>query len=581
MYAIWARRFVATGFAVLLLVLPAKAFAAVVPAPQLSSPLSASTSTNLKPSFRWNPSGRATTYRLQVTKNSDMSFLAPIINLTVRTTNFTPANAMSWDTYRWRVKVVDRGLKSGWSNVWQHTINPSLTASDEQALTSNLETLSQTWDTAAITSANAILAKPEYSASDWQNYFDTFFNTTNHPFTFALYDYLGYPFYFWLDQGTHERLQGGISQPLWTKVNTLMSAEKANLGPALDVNTNLRESLFSVHRFFDSMGHYGVVQSVRDTTYANYKTLINQYPQYFKAGAIDAASQPYVPTLRAQVWMSFRDIKQTLDETTKNEIATTLGLSGRYLDVWNNFSTLLHDNNKFSIAQREVLYNVMESIPNGMLSLASITQNEMLGNTGRRQYNLHSSTGVNIFPTDVGTSSENSFPSDITPGSIDNFSAALAHELNHVIEVGYVNTDSLRSTRRDTLRNQAGSVDLQYLRNMVGGVFFQQNPQEFIASISNQWFTDSKQTLALGLQRFDQGYSEPLNQALYFADLYSREGTTSRFYQIGSDGVVRLENVVLKRDYYGRIVELTYGGFKYSFTLNHLSNVTAYIKVAI
>ena len=75
---------------------------------------------------------------------------------------------------------------------------------------------------------------------------------------------------------------------------------------------------------------------------------------------------------------------------------------------------------------------------------------------------------------------------------------------------------------------QAGPYTENYLRDCGYG-FFQDAPQEFFASISNQYFASSEHTLQLGIERFNQGRAEPLNQFLFFADVYS-QGSSSTFF---------------------------------------------------
>jgi hypothetical protein len=201
----------------------------------------------------------------------------------------------------------------------------------------------------------------------------------------------------------------------------------------------------------------------------------------------------------------------------------------------------------------------------------------MLGNTGTRQVGITGRNSINVAPYQVGQFSENSFPSDIAPRSIDAFSVVVAHEANHRVDATYIGGNEARRNRKDALLAQAGMVDLQYLRSQVGGAFFQQAPQEFVASIANQWFTDSKHTLDLGTQRFNAGYREPLNQMLFFVDLYSAGTAVSKFYRVDTNGVVTVTDVPVGRDGLGRITSLVYGSSRYAFTLDANGNVTGYV----
>jgi cysteine-rich repeat protein len=109
---------------------------------------------------------------------------------------------------------------------------------------------------------------------------------------------------------------------------------------------------------------------------------------------------------------------------------------------------------------------------------------------------------------------------------------------------------------------------------MFGPTFFWTYPQEFVASIANEWFASSSSTLQLGLDRFTAGYREPINQALFFAEVYSRGGPTTRFYGMDQSCHLSVEDVPVGRDTAGRINRITHGGRAYGFELDAAGNVT-------
>ena len=86
--------------------------------------------------------------------------------------------------------------------------------------------------------------------------------------------------------------------------------------------------------------------------------------------------------------------------------------------------------------------------------------------------------------------------------------------------------------------------------------FFINAPQEFFASIANQYFANSKHTLDLALTRFENGYKEPLNQFLFFADVYSLGENHTFFYTMATQGHIERRDVVLERDGNGFINSL-------------------------
>jgi YD repeat-containing protein len=181
---------------------------------------------------------------------------------------------------------------------------------------------------------------------------------------------------------------------------------------------------------------------------------------------------------------------------------------------------------------------------------------------------------VNIFGVSIGGYRENSFPSDVSPGVVDGFSIVVAHEVNHVVDVYSVYGSPALNTRRQQLIQQAGVDPANYLRGGQTG-FFYNNPQEFFASIANQWFTDSAKTIELGIRRFEAGRLEPINQALFFAEVYSLGGASAFFYTTDVAGNITRTAVPLTRDAAGHITTLRIVSQTYVFTRDAAGNVQA------
>ena len=120
---------------------------------------------------------------------------------------------------------------------------------------------------------------------------------------------------------------------------------------------------------------------------------------------------------------------------------------------------------------------------------------------------------------------------------------------------------------------------MNYLRSMFPDGTFIKPIGEFFASIANQWFCDSAHTVELGFSRFDAGYLHPIDQALFFADVYSQGGDTTWFYRIDLDGNITREAMALRRNEQGRTDQLQVGDDVYRFKLNGADNVIAYSLV--
>jgi putative hemolysin len=90
------------------------------PAPALLSPSNGSSTCDDTPYFDWSSVSGATSYRIQVDNNS--SFSSPEIDTTTPNSYYTPATALSPDTYYWRVLAIDVCGEGSWSAPWSFTI---------------------------------------------------------------------------------------------------------------------------------------------------------------------------------------------------------------------------------------------------------------------------------------------------------------------------------------------------------------------------------------------------------------------------------------------------------------------------
>jgi hypothetical protein len=155
------------------------------------------------------------------------------------------------------------------------------------------------------------------------------------------------------------------------------------------------------------------------------------------------------------------------------------------------------------------------------------------------------------------------------------YTSALAHEVSHVIDAFGVEGSPPLKARREALIQQAGQASLNYLRSMFPSGFFQGAPQEFVASISNQWFARSEMTLQVGAARFDTGRPEPLNQALFMAEIFS-QGTSTALFTTTSAGVLGRLDATIARDVNGHINRIVTPTLEYAFVRAANGNVSSY-----
>jgi hypothetical protein len=361
------------------------------------------------------------------------------------------------------------------------------------------------------------------------------------------------------------------------------SDHPTDLPAVLASNTDVRRRYSNSHLFlFAASQALPEDATQRQELHDFHISLFQDHPQYYGKGPVfDAVTEATMAWLRERAHRTVVDVLD-LDAARVQEIGTAMGLTAQYASLWTDHGLLLLDNTSLDNPQKNYIENYMNAVPATLHDLRSMSVRDFLGTTDPEITLAGVGSGsVNIFGLPIGAASENSFPPDVPPGVVDVFSIVVAHELNHVVDVHQAQTDPQFPQRRDQLIANAGSSHLNYLRSMFPDGFFQQYPREFFASISNQWFTDSGLTLELGITRFDAGYLAPINQALFFANVYSLGGSTTPFYQTDVEGHLSVEVVRIGRDVLGRLTDVWYGGEHFSFQLDGNGDVTGYTRETV
>ena len=352
----------------------------------------------------------------------------------------------------------------------------------------------------------------------------------------------------------------------------------ADLPAELEIDSTLRLAFARAHILMSIPTTDLPAESpARTTVYDSYVTWFTDWPDFYARGfSFDETLTPTAAHLRERAWRSWRDALP-LDSARKDEIADLGDLTGTRLDIFETFDLILMDNDRLGESELTLIEEMRGLIPTGLDPLQAISVRDYLGTPPETIALRGSRYSVNVFGVEIGQFTENPFPADVPAYTGDLFASVLAHELNHVVDaVDVVEAAGELRTRRDQLIEDAGTEPLNYLRSMIGAGFFVTNPQEFVASISNQYLNDSQTTLDLGLIRFDDDRPDPINQVLFFADMYSAGGDTTYFYLTTSAGEITRQPISIGRDSLGRLVRLVTPTAEVEFTLSTAGRVTAY-----
>lgn len=337
----------------------------------------------------------------------------------------------------------------------------------------------------------------------------------------------------------------------------------ASLPTVLEQDAVKRSTFVGMHSVLAYADLLSLPSTYRDAAMGACGELLAGFPTMYGRGTPIASTFPTMLRGRERLWRTLTDL--TPDSSAeRTSVASMANWTGSRYSLFVDYGLVVTDNDRASTAQLNAIHKWVSSIPAGRLSLEAITISDFLP-VGQAEFDI-SGPGcqVNVFSTNVGVVQENPFPTDAPAWRCDLFFSVVAHEVSHALDAGWVTPSPTLDARRDALIADAGTQSLNYLRSMLPTGFFAQNPQEFIASIANQWTAESHLCFRLGRTRFESGRRQPIEQALFFAELYAT-GNTSLFFRGSPSNPVVPRQVALTRDALGRIRTLKDGTTNFQF----------------
>ena len=314
--------------------------------------------------------------------------------------------------------------------------------------------------------------------------------------------------------------------------------------------------------------YYSNRHLIVDEFYDFLSGLCTTYPHFFTINSnFDDVQFKYLGSFREQVHIYLRDYLRDYPDK-EPQFLSALELinpnASAYLKIWNDYEILIIDN--FSLSQRQltVIDNLLATIPDGITDLGVIMFREFYTNNyASAIYTTQSVSAINSFGSPIGIRSGNGFPSDFDSFLSDEFSIALSHEICHTIDFDYLRLDPRLQNWKYDMLNASGTTNKEYLRSKVldiaGNDFFQVSPQEFFASLANIYFSNSGLTLELAVERFVDGFGQPINQFLLMADVFSSESNQTQFYVVDQNSNLELSYHALERNGNGFISKIHIG----------------------
>jgi len=338
-------------------------------------------------------------------------------------------------------------------------------------------------------------------------------------------------------------------------------------------------------------------QAKKDELFYKINALIKSNPYYFqKDHAFSKNTESTIAWIREKMVILFYAYAMPLDAQKKSLICETLNLKELYKDIWEKFNVLILDNNSLYEKNLKFLYDLLSSLSIGTHNLKLILIGKALGMPVKGLYlinpdekklifdmgdsfatNTNIGYAIDLWDTHIDEGYENPFPDDVPSREDPYFSGAAAHELTHIIDFNLVYKNKELYNERQQLLKNAGENHLNYLRSMIEDGFFIKNPAEFLASIANQYFCNTWNTLSLALARFNKNYKEPINQFLFFVRVLSMDNNFAPFYTRTESGTKLVKkDIRIEKDTNGRIIQIddSQNWKRYLFDIDNSGNVT-------
>jgi hypothetical protein len=395
------------------------------------------------------------------------------------------------------------------------------------------------------------------------------------------------PLYDWLratafrsETGAERKLQAALAPALVAKLVRLFAERGEKLGPAAAADPRLGTTVANTLHLLAELAQRGtgVDLASRRTLYRTLARLIERHRSFLRAKVtLDSRAWPLLPTIRAQLYLVMRDLVP-LD--APRFVADT-GLPAPRARLLVEGGLLVLDNNCLDARQLTAIESLREAIPARLRDETHISVHRCLGTpqgpNREWAFRIEGSRGVNISGLPVAAQRLNQFPEDSEPIAVSTFCAVLQHELNHVVDAHGIESNPALAARKRELIARTGSEPRQFLRSQVewwpSAGRFRSTPQEFFASIANQYLADSRQTLELGYERSLQGYAEPLNQFVFFLEVYSLGTDVSLFFRQDEACRYQVERVPLVRDPRGFIRGVVVDDTLFEFRVDESGNV--------
>jgi len=389
--------------------------------------------------------------------------------------------------------------------------------------------------------------------------FDLYFS--RHCFNNPLKVNLGYAVFHWGQN--HRALQRALARVFLKQLAAFFTAHgtPARLDKAIRAEPQRHNDVFfKLHFLLSLLGSKHFDAEETETIRRQLAELCRKAPFLRAVGVpIDTGKLPYVNAIRAQYLMTLFSWHKQLDKL--DDLSRILKIAGPRRAIYERYHILVLDNGFFDERQLRNIAAFVAGLPSHARLPLVITCHDKLVGAGNRHVSVHSfgcHGRFNLFATRVGRAPGNEFPRGWRAVRTDGFTIVLAHEYGHNVDGAVVGRDKVLNAFRDRVRAMAGADQRNYCRNMFGDRFFVQNPQEFFASLCNQYFACTRSLFEYAMEKHREGNSNPINQFVLLASAFS-DDKHCHAYRITPQGQVHVGKLPITKSF-GLIDSITIDG---------------------
>jgi hypothetical protein len=425
------------------------------------------------------------------------------------------------------------------------------------------------------------------------------------------------------ERGGRVRIAYGRSGAGYVKDLVLaLTAHPADLGPYLadPAHATQQAALTTLlGALYDYVANLAT-PSQRDRIRTDLAAAITAFPQYLRRQKLDLKSQPGMPSLAAQVWLTLL-MTGPDDPAVRRQLADVAGFDGGYRKLLEDCGVIYIENNE-NPRGAEAIWQWLRTIPREVYPGTGITAADWLGGKPFLVRG-HLKNTFNGAPVDGG---EYAFGADARPvigerGSENWFMTVVKHEVCHDVDA-YVRSKPALDRRWRQMLLQAGGPELRAdpqtgglsweltrehfktaglwdgdaahwdaaLKSfwekgpgrawrefgfMRGGIdWFLTAPQESLATQGNQHWNTTEGRLQVAIERFRKGFASNLGEVLLFIEIWSLGMDKVRFCENDNANNQVFSYAKVRRTASGYIDRIDLGNRYYEFAVNPNGVVT-------